>query len=86
MNYRTMAVAIIGILSITAIGCFSIFVRWQTGAEQCAITTKMQHELMVMACKQTIEETLINIDKEFCATWDAELELERLENSGVKKK
>ena len=83
MNYRTMAVAIVGILALTSIVCFNLFVRWQTGTERCTVTTEMQHELMVMACKATIEETLANIDKEFCATWDAEVELEKLKNSGV---
>ena len=84
MNWNSItAAAILGIICITAIAGFDLFVKWKTAEGNCTLAVKTQHELMVLACKTTIEETLANIDKEFCATWDADLELERLKNSGI---
>ena len=86
MNYRTMAVAIVGIICITAITCFNLFVECQTGTERCTVATELQHDLLVRACETTIVETFRSMDKELCSTWDAEVELEKLKNSGDVKK
>ena len=85
MNYQTTAIAIVGIICATALTGFALFVNWQTDVERCTITTEMQHELMTKACEATIVETFRNMDKELCSTWDAEVELEKLKNSGEGK-
>lgn len=79
MNYRTMAVAIIGIICITGIICFKMFVNWQTGTERCTVTTELQHDIMLRACEATIIETFNSMDKELCSTWNAEVELKKLD-------